>query len=153
MIRLRLDHRIPSGACSGSPTKRITAESLNTIVLIILLLAELVSGSAEGSHCIFRTKELASVSSWFDNNTIPRGGGIGLGRNKRSKKTMHIQALDDEILWLEQQLRRVEQEKRTLKAKTAKRQQIREDMSEARAANLKNKSQKAKSTQIRLKIF
>mmetsp|Transcript_23657 Transcript_23657/g.51715 ORF Transcript_23657/g.51715 Transcript_23657/m.51715 type:complete len:634 (-) Transcript_23657:164-2065(-) len=52
---------------------------------------------------------------------IPRGGGIGTGGWKRNQKRggcgNYVRALDDEILWLEQQLRRVHEEKRALKKK------------------------------------
>lgn len=70
----------------------------------------------------------------------PRGGGIGMGISKRSKGSLYLKALNDEILWLEQQVRRVEQEKMSLKKKLSNRQQIREGVTG------KKKQGKGKST-------
>eukprot|EP00536_Pseudo-nitzschia_multiseries_P015097 jgi/Psemu1/41241/gm1.41241_g len=54
--------------------------------------------------------------------SILRGGGIGRAGSKRpnhrsSSSSSSVRALDDEILWLEQQLRRVHDQKRALKTK------------------------------------
>lgn len=52
---------------------------------------------------------------------ILRGGGIGFGRRNKGGGDAYAQALDDEIVWLEQQLRRVHKEKRVLTKNIAKR--------------------------------
>ena len=74
------------------------------------------------------------ISSLFEAYRIPRGGAIGSGK----KKSVYVKALGDEILWLEQQLRRVEEEKRILRKKFRRRQQIRDDI-------MQNKDRKTKS--------
>jgi len=83
------------------------------------------------------------LSSIYEVIQAPRGGGIGMGISKRSKGSLYLKALNDEVLWLEQQLRRVEQEQMSLKKKLSNRQQIREGVTLSKG---KKKQGKGKST-------
>eukprot|EP00535_Pseudo-nitzschia_heimii_P000398 CAMPEP_0197187388 /NCGR_PEP_ID=MMETSP1423-20130617/15768_1 /TAXON_ID=476441 /ORGANISM="Pseudo-nitzschia heimii, Strain UNC1101" /LENGTH=492 /DNA_ID=CAMNT_0042638949 /DNA_START=194 /DNA_END=1672 /DNA_ORIENTATION=- len=125
MVEHKITQRVHFEALKHSQTKCMAKDFFTIILVVVFLITpEFVSGSAVESHFNIRTTTPLSVPSFFENHRIPRGGGIGSGR----KGSTHLQVLDDEIIWLEQQLRRVEQEKHSLKNKIAKRQQIREDL-------------------------
>jgi hypothetical protein len=111
--------------------KSMRRATLATILVAVLMVTPaLVSGSAKESRSILSrgTSPISTSNrhdillSPFEVHRIPRGGGKG---------SAYLKVLDDEIVWLEQQLRRVEQEKRSLKKNMSKRQQIRDDLLES----------------------
>lgn len=111
---------------------------LTTILMAVhLVIPTFVDGStrripyiSRGTTRISTSNRDFTILSLFETHRIPRGGAISSGRIKGKNGSVYLKALDDEITWLEQQLRRVEQETRALKTKFAKRQQIREELIE-----------------------
>jgi len=108
----------------------------------------LVSGTTKGSFSASPSTAPTSMphasdlfSSLHEVVQTPRGGGIGI--SKRAKGSLYLKALNDEILWMEQQLRRVEQEKSSLKKKLSTRERKRE---EAMVSKSKKHQGKGKTT-------
>ena len=118
----------------------IPREILAGIVIgFFLVTPAFVSGSAKGilsiapSVASTPTPHRSEIPSLFEVIRVNRGGGIGKGMKKNRNGSLYLKALDDEILWMEQQLRRVEQEKRSLKKKLSNRQQVGEDVMESKS--------------------
>ncbi len=117
-------------------------------VALFIAAPVLVTGATKGSFSISPSTAPMSMphtsdlfSSLHEVIHTPRGGGIGT--NKRAKGSLYLKALNDEILWMEQQLRRVEQETSSLKKKLSTRQLKRE---EVMASKSKKHQGKGKST-------
>ena len=145
MVEIKYFQSVGYEGMTRSRIKLVSKEFLRTIlVMFFLITPEYVSGSATANRICTRAMTPISVQYLFECNRIPRGGGIRLGRSKNSKGSVYLQALDDEIVYLEQQLRRVEEQKRSLKKKMAKRQQIREDLLERSVGSRKVERGKAK---------
>lgn len=130
--------------------KSITRKMLATCVAVFFLVSPIfVSGSSKGilsdSSMVYSISapRRSEVVSLVQVVRISRGGAT----NRRGKGGLYLKALDDEILWLQQQLRRMEQEKRSLNKNLSKRRRARESAMKSKNKN-KQKEGEAKKISI-----
>lgn len=140
---------LPAHGGRVSAKKRIPRTMLVAIVTAVFLASPIfVSGSSKGILSASWMVNSISVphrseaSSLLQVLQIPRGGAM----NRKRKGGLYLKALDDEILWLQQQLRRTEQEKRSLNKKLSKRRQTREDAMKSK--NTSKQKEEARKTSI-----